>query len=501
MDVQAAVDLRINTFTEAAISELESGITNGMVEREGDKIYVQQRPSIDLLQDASDTISIKTGRGLFHWEQTGATYFLVGGTLYKNNYGGVLSSGLTDGDLKCTFVETETHVVIFDFENDEAWTINGAETVAAISDLDFPANIVSGGAYLDGYVFVMDEAGAIWNCDLDAPTAWTATSFVTCERAPDKGVYCAKQLDHIVGMSSTSLEFFFNDSNSSGSPLTRRQDIYHSLGCASGPSVAIAADDMFFIGRDTAGALAVYQMSRFSPKKISNATIDSFITESIVKEAAYVVGACATAQGHTMYFLTFYYVPDGDPVPTQTIVYDTVTQLWYIWKTTLAGNTHFPLVDWDNRNAAQTETGRGLFVNGDVITFTDNMVPVETSTGALYVAAGYVAGGYVQTFSNTEAPLTLKVRSGLMDHDDDFWKFNSSIKPVHNKTNTSYNATIRWSNEKSSGFNSGRTIDTSLDSKVWRCGRFRQRNYEFEYSGEEQLRFRKFKVNYRTGAN
>ena len=48
--------------------------------------------------------------------------------------------------------------------------------------------------------------------------------------------------------------------------------------------------------------------------------------------------------------------------------------------------------------------------------------------------------------------------------------------------------TLKHSDETVSTFDSGNTIDTSLDRKeVYQGGRFSKRNYQLEYSGDEQI--------------
>ena len=135
-----AVDYRINAFAGAGVTELESGITNGVIDNRNGINYLTQRPSIDVFADASDDISDERGRGIYYWEDEPALYILNDGTLYKNNYGTSLSTSPTAGTKKCRFFEVGTNLVLLDAENDQGFTINTSDVVAEITDTDFPPN-------------------------------------------------------------------------------------------------------------------------------------------------------------------------------------------------------------------------------------------------------------------------------------------------------------------------------------------------------------------------
>ena len=68
MRLPVTPDLFINKFSGASITELDSGVTNGVIELRGDVPYLTQRPPIDLFGDASATISDARGRGIYYWD-------------------------------------------------------------------------------------------------------------------------------------------------------------------------------------------------------------------------------------------------------------------------------------------------------------------------------------------------------------------------------------------------------------------------------------------------
>lgn len=506
MEIPATVDLRMNLFAAGVITELESGITNGVLEKENGRPYVIQRPSIDVFQDASAESAGARGRAIYFWEQTDDLYIFNADTIYRGDYSGSISTAPTTGTKKCKILETEDLLVLFDQENDEAWTIDDADTVTQITDVDFPPEqtpavpLAQGAAYLDGYTFVLGENGTIYNSDLDDPSAWDPLAFITAEREPDKGVYIGKHHDHIVALGTGTIEFFYDAAITNGSPLARRNDIQHNVGCVSGDSVYEHGDIMTFIGSDSAGAIGIYQLKNFQITKVSNSNVDSFVTQAVVKDGILVEASGFTAQGHSYYLLTLYNVVT-DQEPIITLCYDVTTGIWGPWDTAIAGLNNFPVLDWTRRTATESQFGQGIMTNGDIISVNDNNVPLDTLNGDGYVLNGFVVTGYVALVGGSGMNINIKIRFGEFDGDTNNWKYCPMIKPMHNQTVNTNSLFLSWSNENSASFNTPRTLDTSLNSRAFRCGRFRRRNHQIDYSGDEQLRMESLEATLKLGDN
>ena len=67
------------------------------------------------------------------------------------------------------------------------------------------------------------------------------------------------------------------------------------------------------------------------------------------------------------------------------------------------------------------------------------------------------------------------------------------------KTQNAQTLTIRHSNEVTASFNTGRTVDTSKRQLLKSGGRFVERNYQLEYSGNEQFFMRYLEVDIEEG--
>ena len=497
MKISLTPDLHINQFSGATITELESGITNGMVDKKGESLYLTQRPSVDIFEDAGTFIADTKGRGIFYWEATDALYMVNNGTLYKDSQSNVLSTALTSGVRKCTFQVLDDTLILIDPENNQAFTITSGDTVTEITDTDFPSKqipaigLADGGVSLDGYLFVMGEDGVIYNSDNGAPSSWSALGYVGTDREPDAGVYLGTHHDNLAALGASSIEFFYNASNPVGSSLARRQDVAYNIGCSSGESVWEEGDRMFFVGVNYSGALGVYTLENFQVRKVSSSTIDSFLTQAIVKDGFSTVGCGLSAGGHIFYLLTICSTPDSKSAHI-TLVFDDSTGLWGEWDLDVNDLDKFPLIAWTKRGGSIERPGEGILINGDMLTLNDDLNPQDTLLGSNYIEDGYIEAGYYESADENGTPIVLKARTGMMGGGNQY-KFPKSVRHISDQTESAQNLTVRWASERNS-FNTGRTLDMSNNNKLTRLGRFIRRNHEIEYSGTEPVRLEALEI-------
>lgn len=504
MRLSLAPDLHINAFNGASITEKDSGITNGIVEKRGDILYTTQRPSIDVFEDASVNVSDARGRAIYYWDAAADLYFLNDDTIYKNSHASVVGTDPTAGTKKCKFVEVGTKLVLLDPENNQGFIITTGDAVTEITDTDFPpkqtpnVGLAYGGAVLDKYLFVVGEDGVIYSSGVNDPSAWAALDFLDAERETDGGQYLGKHHDNIVVYGDRTIEFFYDSGNTTGSPLSRRQDLAYQIGCATGESVWEEGDRTFFISVDFSGALKVSTLEDFGIRTVSTSTIDSLLTQAITKNGYYANGSGFSASGHTYYILNLYLTP-SDSEPTTTLVYDATTGLWGDWETTINGLTKFPLMAWSTRNGTQSRYGEGILFNGDLISINDNFVPQDTLLASTYMTTGYVATGYVLESSESGTAINMKIRTGQSDGGIATEKTMPHIQHTGDRTTTAQNLTIKWAKENNSSFNSGVTVDTSKKQRVNRLGKFERINFEIDYSGTEVLRLEALEGNPKAG--
>ena len=514
--IPLAVDLNIEAFSGGAITRYDSGIINGLVRQDNDQWTVTQRPGIDIFFDSDNVGTLNNrARGIYYWEHNTSLYNVHDNDVYYDNYTST-TGDISTGTEKVTILEgTDSSgndvLIILDPENDEGWLVSTGHVVTDIDGASnwnslFPSTLSYGGAILDGYLFVMDEEGVIYNSTVDSVNTSSATFFLTAERAHDQGVYLGKHHDHIVAFGTQTIEFFYDTANPTGSPLTRRPDISYNIGCADGQSVWEHGDITYFIGSDSGGAIGVYKLEDFRVTKISKNSIDSYLTHNITQESIYAVGSGMMAQGHPIYTITLY-ILDPDITPITTIVYDASTQLWGIWKTAENGHITFPLIGWTKRTGgynvdSAARAGEGVFSNGDLLTLKETITPTDTIGGLEgYIAEGYITAGYFSAVAEGNLTnIAMSVRTGLWDGGGSVNKIQNKIKPIMQETETNQTLTLKWTTStETSNFTTGRTLDTSKRQFARQGGRFTKRNYDLSYSGDEQVYIESLEVDLTVG--
>ena len=504
MRLPVASDLHINAFSGGVITEQESGMTNAVIEERSGTSYITQRPSLDIYEDASAAVADARGRGIIYWDDLSAAYYVNNDTLYKSSYSTTISTALTAGTKNVKMLILSSTVIILDAENNQGFVLNNADSLSEITDGNFPpkdspaVGLAFGGAVLDKYLFVMDVNGVIHNSKLNNASLFEPLGFKEAERETDAGVYLGKHHDNIVAYGASTIEFFYNAANSVGSPLNRRQDVQYNIGCTSGESVWEDLDRAFFVGVNDSGALGVYTLVNFQVNKISKSTLDSYLTQTIVKDGLTATGSGISAQGKLFYLLTIYTTP-SDISPTITFCYDATTNIWSEWDTTVASLSKFPLMDWTTRQGSTERFGEGVFSNGDLVSLNDNLIPQDTLLASTYVVTDYVVAGYVVDAGAATSGIAMKSRLGMADIGSNKYKYPSELRHVADITSNSNTLTVKWADENNSSFNTGRSIDTSEYRKENQLGRFRRRNHQIEYSATEVLRLEALEIDMNIG--
>ncbi len=461
-----------------------------------------QRPSINITEDGpSITGILARARGIYYWEVTSEIYIVNDNDVFETTQDSTripeASGTFSSGTERCTMLETvgTDRLIILDAENNKGWEMDSVKNLNQIAS-NFPETLVHGGAVLDGYLFVMDEEGVVYNSNVNDPTTFNVTGFITAERENDKGIYLAKHHDHIAVFLTRSIEFLYDASNSVGSPLNRRQDVSYQVGCASGLSVWEDNDVIYFLGTNSSGQMGVWKVENFQVSLISSDTINSYLTTGLTQTGLTVRFEGLSAMGHRTLLITVYTLTGPIPGlinPEITLSFDSQTGLWGFWKTAVNSNTTFPLMAWTKRTGGHNSTvaartGEGLMFNGDIIEVNDDFVPIDTLLGtAVYEADIYEIDIYA-TSSDVGTNIQSIIRYGLLDGEISSYKFQNREVVEMENTATSQSLLIRHSNEATSDFDSGNSVDTSISRKeIHQGGRFMKRNYQIEYSGSEQI--------------
>ena len=487
-------DMEITAFNGGTITDYSSYMQNIMVEQvesdTGKRLVATQRPAINMLEDASDTVAKTQGRGIYFWDAASADYFVNDDTIYKSGYATSIGT-ITTGTKKVSFHEVGAVLVVVDPENNQAWTITTGGTLTEITDVDFPATISGGGTVLDGYLFLMDDDGVIQHSDLDDATSWDALNFIEAEREPDDGVYLGKHHDNIVAFGRGTIEFFYNAGNATGSTLSRRQDIFYNLGCPYEDGVWEDGDDLYFLGRTQRGDFGIYVISNFQLKKISSPSFNTYLTSVYAEGSFFPLLTGFSVRGHNFIAVTVHTV-NGDIDPIGTFVFDPQVKIWGIWETDmteLSSIMGFPVAGWTTSSASRF--GTGILTNGDLITLKSTFTPIDAFDIKFYVEDqdDYVVTDYIANFGSTVGTnISITTRLGHLDSNTNKNKFGRTLEIVSDYTAASQTLTVKWSDTDHSTFTSTRTIDMSSRQKLSRIGMFNRRTYQLEYSGNEVVR-------------
>jgi stabilization protein len=266
------------------------------------------------------------GRGIYYWSRSAKTYTVIATKLYSNT---TELQTLTTATGKVWFEEaTGSSDVLILCDGTKMYTISTSDVVTEITDGDLPASPITP-VSLDGYVFVIKSGtDEIYNSDVDAPTAWTASSFLSAEMFPDNLVALARQVNYVVGFGSFSCEFFYDNENPSGSPLRRQDAVAIKMGLAARDSLAQTDRRLIFVGQTKTGDPGIWVFDALTPQQVS----DEYINRILTAEGSSLpnaTGWITKHKGHTLYVLL---------LTSRVLVYDMDQKIWCgEWSITNAG--------------------------------------------------------------------------------------------------------------------------------------------------------------------
>lgn len=486
-------------------------LKNGLVEKgtvDGE-LFVKTRPGIKLhdydsngvygaalvqLGSYSSAGYLVTARGTGFYKQATSN---LNPTLDTTNVHTITNNGpttiiqLPDGEI---FVKTP----------EEAFHYDGT-TDTTISDADYPSTTCLGGAYLDGYIFVADLDGAIYNSDLADTTAWTATNVISANRGNDKAVWLGKHHDNIVLISTNSIEFFYDAANPSGSPLTRRTDVfYSSLGSLApnlsggvyiNPSpITQLGEDIYFIGSEKDGSLGLYVISGFSVNRISTPYLDKLLALIASNYSAEGIMLCAyQVANHTLISIS----SESDTIDN-VIIYDVSNRAITDISTNL---TQFTGTSKDKLNITHIFNTPYKPANGATLTNDPAALIGLTRSGYLFTLTPNLSLDYDAYDTSTGYDIDLVIRTPKWDAGSRNYKFIYEIRLDSDfKPSDALSVDISWSDNDYESFTTARSIDLAQGSKLTRLGRAVDRAWQIEYSGQEYLQFYALETKFSVGS-
>ncbi len=424
-----------------------------------------------------------------------------------------------------------TPVAVFLKNRDVAYYYNGL-SVVRITDPDYPITTVFGVVYLDGYIFVMNQIGQIFNSNLSNQTSWNALDFISANAEADIAIALVRQLNYVVALKEYSTEFFYDAGNATGSPLGKVLNALLEIGCASSGSIAFADNTFYFMANARQKGRSIMKMEGYTPKYISNPYIDRIMNgDDLAGVYAFVI----KTNGHFFYVLTL-------TTSAITLVYDEVTSEWHTWShmTSVAPDGTFTLVAQADGSIMVTSTSGHGQADGNVVTIAGasisaangqfnirydpsihtlnqfSYVPDTAVTGPItgaivvtfysetyfpgvYYAKGsgedllldQITGDVYQfdpdIFQDNALPINLRIRTAILDFGSMKTKRYSRLELVGDKVTT--NVLMRFSDDDYDSWSLYRIIPMAQRrAKISNLGSARRIAFEFRHTGNTALR-------------
>jgi hypothetical protein len=319
----------------------------------------------------------------------------------------------------------------------------------------WPLQTVPGFVYLDGFTYVMDITGTIWETATQGQIAnWGVLAFIQAGTDADIGVQLARQLIYVVAIKQWTTQFFYDAGNQTGSSLSPVPGAQYEFGCLSSDTFQDLDGVLFWATQSKNSTCRIVMMDNLNAKFVSNPAVERQLD---------------LGPGSTWYSLVYQHAGHRWYVITNistnvTMVYDIGQDLWYLW-TDPFGN-FYPIIsraatmfgkEWQQRG----DTGAIYQMDSDYVYPNDSglIVPVDIYT------PNYDAGvDRIKTLSQM--------------------RFNADQTPGSSMW-------VRFSDNDYNSFNNFRKVDLSLGRPLLNDeGSFYRRAYHFRHYANTKFRMR-----------
>lgn len=454
-DGLTANDVRDQRFLNCYPELIKSPMT------EGKKYYLKKRPGTGGL--VAQTGASGGGRGCHYFAASGTYISVVGTGVYSNStLLGTLSTSL--GAVGFAEYEYNNGTVDLMFtDGTHLYLMTAALAITLVTAVTFPH--IPQPIYLDGYLFLAQTgSGLIWNSALNDPTTWPADGFIDAEMYPDNIVMLTKAQNYLVAVGQQSIEFFYDNANSTGSPLQRNAPAVAQMGTPSPFSVVQTEQEFIFVGATGNGGRTVWVIKGFQPTEIGIEPIREALDDE-GSSGGSIYAFCVQCSGHKFYVMNL-------PLSGRTYVYDFDEQMWHEWSTGTSQAMFFCNFSCDGPNGSP--------------------VVQSTSNGVLYTLAPDI-------YTDISGTSTIKVQITTIKLDFDTIKRKrmyrlSLICDGPNGTNN-VPITVEFSDDDYNTWGVARTLNINGSyPTITQCGLFRRRACRFTYQQPYPLRIESFEV-------
>jgi len=375
------------------------------------------------------------------------------------------------------------------------------EPVAKILDSDFvtTGDIVTAFVEMDGYLFYGSGAN-IYNSDLNSITAHTSTSFLAAQMSPDPINALARHKNMVVVWGHSSMEAFYNAGNATGSPLARAPQFFSRHGALGQESVAVLADDIYYVTSAKYGDVGVVRLRNLAPQPVSPPSVNR------------IIGTFASTGGAV--YLSAWQLGGYNHVSavTTTQAESGAMLLMETGENLLLETGDDILLEEDPDSTASF--GRMLVYNADLNIWSEWDCNVATfivgigsgTTNQLLATSRVNDGGKVyrikpasdsDTYQDDGSSYTMEVRTSRIDHGTENRKFVKSIRLAADDE-SSGTVTLEASDDDYDNWVTLGTFDLSQkDKRIYGCGSYTGgRAYRLTHDDNAPCRIEALEIEY-----
>ena len=346
-------------------------------------------------------------------------------------------------------------------------------SLSKVTDVDYPGNMTPaktvkpGAVFLNGFIYVMDKDGVIYNSDLNSIVNWTANGSIQSNSYPDKGVTLIRYRNLVTAFGTTSVEFFSDAGNPSGTPLINNTSSTIKIGLANPYGVTSIDDNLVWVSASSKGGSSVYILEDFTPKIISTPIIDQQIA---------MVGADSARMNAVKFFgRTFVFLI----LTNNTYVYCIEDKMWHEWDS----DYNY----WDFLAVASAGINHIYGISTDAGAASGILWKINVSS-VIYVDNG------------TE--YTMSIQTSKVDLNNNYRKRLSKLTIVGDRHVLSSPVDISWSDDDYQTFTTPRGVDlVDLVSSINNCGIFRRRAFKLTNVSSTGLRLEAIELDTIQGIN
>ena len=460
--------LVVETSNRGSNTRFDARLVNCYLEvSKESELYIYRRPGLGSYQ----TVSAGTfGRGVFFWK--GIVYSIFGDKLYADGVevgtGLDTTTGGVSGNGVYNFSEilgSTPQLVLGNGSEAYAYdTIGGLSATLHSIDSDYPEETVKGFSYLNGATYVGREDAKIQGSAINSVAVagdWDPLNVIEAQIEPDPGIAINKQLVYVIAFNSWSTEVFFDQGNSTGSPLGSVQGSKISYGCANSDSIQRIDDVLFWASINQTASLQIAMMKQLSLEIISTEPIDRLLN---AVDYSTIFSWQLKIDGHSFYVITF-------KNSNLTLAYDIVQKEWFQW--TDSDGNYFPIV-------ASTYDSGG------------NRILQHENNGLLYTAS-------TETYKDLDKPIQVDIYTPNFDAGTRRKKQLNQLVVIADQIEGS-TLYARCSDNDYKSWSSFRAIDLSQElPRIVNCGTFRRRAYNFRHTAATFFRVQAIEVQYDVG--